>query len=122
MNDIDTGILGSAGYAVQRDVTLHVSIDEQMIEFNRITSVGRNGDIRIFKDVPWVSRHHLELLVNQEENWIRDANSKAGTYVNGEPISSEIWLKLKDTDEITIGGLLPVNLIRTTALMLLRRG
>ena len=63
-----------------------------------------------------VSRHHCLLIVDPPEVRIRDLNSRNGTYVNGVPLGEAgpgagetridgiTWRRLKDGDEIRLGG------------------
>lgn len=49
-----------------------------------------------------VSRHHATLTVKEDgECWLKDNDSRNGTYVNGEPLRGKERL-LKDNDKITI--------------------
>jgi EAL domain-containing protein (putative c-di-GMP-specific phosphodiesterase class I) len=54
--------------------------------------VGRRSDSSLCLRHNCVSKKHAELQVVQDELWIRDAGSTNGTYVNGEPIMTQVKL------------------------------
>jgi DNA-binding winged helix-turn-helix (wHTH) protein len=65
--------------------------------------IGRGGinkacDIVI--DERQVSRQHAEIFLDQGRYYLRDLNSKNGTYLNGKPVKEPI--EIKDSDEIQI--------------------
>jgi hypothetical protein len=68
---------------------------------DRQLTIGRDGDCDIVIPDRQVSRFHAEIKPTKEsEYFITDLTSKNGTFLNGEPISSN--QQLKDGDEIKI--------------------
>lgn len=109
-------------WSAKRLPLLHISIEGQIVPFGRATTVGRSGDIKMYEDVPWVSRHHMEIMADCWGNtWIRDCNSKNGTFLNGRLISNTRWTSVTQADEVAIGGCLPVKITVLTAASLLRQ-
>ena len=59
------------------------------------------GGIRI--DSPTVSRRHARISVSASSASLEDLDSKNGTYLRGEPVTTAV--ALKDRDEIRIGAI-----------------
>jgi DNA-binding winged helix-turn-helix (wHTH) protein len=64
--------------------------------------IGRAPENAVRIDLPGVSRHHARIAVAGRQATIEDLDSKNGTLVNGQPISSPVLLA--EADEIRIGG------------------
>ncbi len=65
--------------------------------------IGRHKSSDVQIDFPTVSRNHAVLTRYDDGSWtISDADSKDGTFVNGEPVSIRA---LEEEDIISIGGL-----------------
>lgn len=92
------GIPGFSGFAIivasgpRRG--LHWSLPEGR------TRVGRDPDDGIFLDDVTVSRHHAELVVEDDRLMVRDQGSTNGTYVNGTRRDESV---LESGDELIIG-------------------
>lgn len=109
-----TAFRESSRWMTHGETVFKYTVNGIPLALDRFTSVGRNGEIVIYEDIPWVSRKHLELLANRNGDvWVRDTNSKAGTYINGQQISPERWVKLQWQDQLTLGGVLSVSVERT---------
>jgi pSer/pThr/pTyr-binding forkhead associated (FHA) protein len=63
--------------------------------------IGRADDCHLRPSCPMVSRYHCELLVVGERVTLRDAESKNGTYVNGQRVHGE--QELRSGDLIGVG-------------------
>jgi len=65
--------------------------------------IGRSqeNDVQVF-DVS-VSRRHLKIFEKDNRFFIKDLNSRNGTYINGTPIPSEIDFEIKENEPIVIG-------------------
>lgn len=64
--------------------------------------LGREPEDGINLDSPTVSRRHARISISGTEALIEDLGSKNGTFVGGEPVSTDV--QLKDGDEIRIGS------------------
>jgi DNA-binding winged helix-turn-helix (wHTH) protein len=64
--------------------------------------LGRESDGGIRIDSPTVSRRHARILVSATSVSIEDLESKNGTYLRGEAVTTTV--ALKDGDEIRIGA------------------
>lgn len=64
--------------------------------------LGRYPDCEIVLDVGAVSRAHAEITRVGDEFFIKDMRSRNKTYVNGQEISSDKTVRLKDNDRIKI--------------------
>ncbi len=50
-------------------------------------AIGRGDHCRVRIPLAAISRHHCDLLIEDEELMVRDAGSSNGTYVNGERVT-----------------------------------
>ncbi len=66
-----------------------------------IFNVGRRPDNDLVLDDPRISRHHLQLRLRYGRYVLYDAQSRGGTYVNGQRVTEHI---LTPGDVIQIGG------------------
>ena len=66
-----------------------------------VISIGRSKRNDLVLADQWLSRHHAEIRNSNGSYCISDLESRNGTYVNGERISSTITLQ--NTDIITLG-------------------
>lgn len=62
--------------------------------------IGRRADLALTLRSRGVSKVHAEIIERGESFWIRDLNSKNGTYVNGVRITGEIALREQDIIQI----------------------
>ncbi|MEL7449595.1 MAG: AAA family ATPase [Pseudomonadota bacterium] len=67
---------------------------------SRRLMVGRDVDNEITVISEFVSRHHAQILVQDDGVWVKDLNSTNGTFVNGKRIRS---VKLNDGDIMAVG-------------------
>ncbi|PJF39307.1 MAG: hypothetical protein CUN55_14735 [Phototrophicales bacterium] len=51
-----------------------------------------------------VSRRHVEIVRKDNALWVHDLGSRNGTFLNDEPIGSEL-VRLQDGDTLILGGL-----------------
>ncbi len=63
--------------------------------------IGRDTDCHLKLTDIWISRHHSEIRLNGDLLWIRDLDSKNGTFLNQEQIKQAELLEPGDT--ISIG-------------------
>lgn len=73
-------------------------------------SIGRNKSSDIVLDFMSVSRNHAVIFRRNEGWFIRDTNSKTGTYVNGSEVEKRVRVNINDV--INIGG---IDLVLKTA-------
>jgi pSer/pThr/pTyr-binding forkhead associated (FHA) protein len=65
--------------------------------------IGRSSDCHLRPKSESISRNHCTILVRDDRVWIRDLNSRNGTFVNGERVTEEE--EIKDGDQLQIGKL-----------------
>ena len=65
--------------------------------------IGRSTDSHIQLKDSYVSRKHLEILSKGEKYFIKDLESRNGTFVDGEPINPGIEFEVKEGVPIIIG-------------------
>lgn len=61
---------------------------------------GKNHDCDIVLPERQVSRQHAEIYLEQGHYYLRDLNSKNGTYLNGQPVKGAV--EISDNDQIQI--------------------
>lgn len=66
--------------------------------------VGRADDATLALPLPRISRHHARLQQRSGSWWLRDLDSKNGTFVNGEEVQGAASVRLFDGDKIVFGG------------------
>jgi adenylate cyclase len=87
---------------VLRLLSLHKPPEEHVLAVG-LNTVGRHPDNDVVIASPYVSRRHCAILVLPDGTCtIRDLGSTDGVYVDGERIKAP--LRLKDGDEIRVGG------------------
>jgi len=64
--------------------------------------IGREADNALQVEDTFMSRHHAEFRRQDGEYWVRDLDSRNGTFVNGERIREA---PLKPGDRVRIGGM-----------------
>lgn len=65
--------------------------------------IGRNPDNNIVVDDSLASRYHAVIQKIKEEYFLKDLSSSNGTKVNGEVVPSGKYVKLHQSDTITVG-------------------
>ena len=74
--------------------------DQQYLLTGPVTVIGRGGDADIILDDTGVSRHHLELRVEDGALTATDLGSTNGTFVDGERIRTPVPLQDRSTVKI----------------------
>ena len=65
--------------------------------------VGRSADSELRVRDPFVSRKHLKISRKGDRMFIKDLNSRNGTFVNGEPIEPGVEIELPEGIPVVIG-------------------
>jgi hypothetical protein len=74
-----------------------------------VTTIGRWEDNDVIVDDRWVSRHHAQIEVQDEQYTIQDLDSKNGTLVNGQRIAGPT--ALDDGDQIQVTPLITFTFV-----------
>jgi pSer/pThr/pTyr-binding forkhead associated (FHA) protein len=69
-----------------------------------LTRLGRTSENQIRIASEKASRNHAEILYENGSYWLRDLNSKNGSWVNNQPVKAELR-QLKDGDLLRVGGI-----------------
>ena len=69
-----------------------------------INLIGRDGSADVRLDFTTVSRHHAQVLVNEEGALLEDLQSKNGTFVRDAKVSSPVLLA--EGDQVRVGSVL----------------
>lgn len=67
------------------------------------TRLGRTAENQIQIVSEKASRNHAEILYENGSYWLKDLNSKNGSWVNNQPVKAELR-QLKDGDTLRVGG------------------
>ena len=70
--------------------------------------IGRESPADILLPLPRVSRRHAQIVHEEHGYFVRDLNSRNGTYINGQGLGSEP-VRLKDNDEIVVAGVVALK-------------
>lgn len=65
-------------------------------ELGEKTVIGRDEKSDIVINLPYISGNHCEIVCSAGKYYLKDCDSLAGTWLNGEKISSNMMLKEKD--------------------------
>ncbi len=76
------------------------SPQRQWLLEDQISLIGRGEDCQIVVDDRQASRHHARILRTEQGYMVEDLDSKNGTFLNGQPVTSPT--ALTDGDEIGI--------------------
>lgn len=66
-----------------------------------VTTLGRAVSCQVIIEGEFASRRHAQIIRRDEVYWLRDLDSKNGTYLDGELVAGEV--RLDDGAEIRIG-------------------
>lgn len=82
-----------------------IKTDERIEISKKIFRIGKKQDIcdYVIKDNLAVSRHHLDIILNDNKCYIRDHNSTNRTFINGVAIKPDCDVKVENSDEIRLG-------------------
>ncbi len=74
---------------------------------------GRPDFIGVMKDIDklrFISRRHFVIRCSDDGCYVRDENSKNGTWLNNERLGNE-WRRLSDNDVINVAGVLELRFV-----------
>ena len=97
---LDPGSLVTMTYLSPRESVS--SVDEETITFDQKTqlTIGRDPSNDVVLDTPAISRYHAQVERVGQRYRVRDLRSSNGTFVNGERIEGEVWLRPDDAIRI----------------------
>jgi len=68
-------------------------------------TIGRNHEMGDYLETkPYVSRRHAKLTVVSDDLYIEDLSNTNNTFINNELIPDEVPIRLREGDEIGLGG------------------
>ena len=88
-----------------QDLRLTWCSTKKKIELVAKISIGRDSDNDIVVDNKLASRHHAMIQKIKNAYFLKDENSTNGTFVNGNRIPNDKYIKLNSGDKITIGNM-----------------
>ena len=86
ISTIDTSTWFLTGQTDESEQVRHIAIRSTPF------GIGRRSDSSLRLTCNCVSKQHAEILLVEDALWIRDLASTNGTYVNGEPVTSQVQL------------------------------
>ena len=81
----------------------YLAFNKQKIQLVAKITIGRESYNTIVVDNKLASRHHAVIQKIKDAYFIKDENSTNGTFVNGQRIPPDKYVKLSAGDKITIG-------------------
>lgn len=82
----------------------YLTVNRKRIQLAATISIGRDPDANaVVIDNKLASRRHAVIQKIKDAYFIKDAGSTNGTFVNGQRIPPEKWVRLGSGDKITIG-------------------
>lgn len=85
-------------------VASYLMFNNKRIDLVAKITIGRDADNDIVVDNKLASRHHCVIQKIKNAYFLKDENSTNGTFVNGERIPKDKYLKLNSGDKITVGN------------------
>lgn len=67
-------------------------------------TIGRESDNDIVLDNKLVSRHHAMIQKIKNVFFLKDLNSTNGTFLNGEKVPADKYIRLNSGDKVTVGS------------------
>ncbi len=99
IGSVDPGMMVTLTYQAPAEAASRPAQDILFGEKN-LVQIGRDADNDVVLSSPTVSRYHAQVEKVGQRFRVRDLRSSNGTFVNGERIEAETWLKPNDTIRI----------------------
>jgi pSer/pThr/pTyr-binding forkhead associated (FHA) protein len=88
---------------VKKEQVSYLMFDNGKIPIVSKITIGRETDNDVVIDNKLASRHHALIQKIKDEYYVKDLESTNGTFLNGEPIPKDKYVKLEGNDTVTIG-------------------
>ena len=86
------------------NIVSQIFFKDSKIQLVAKITIGRSSDNNIVVDNKLTSRHHAVIQKIKDAYFIKDEKSTNGTFLNGQRIPPEKYVKLNPGDKITIGN------------------
>ena len=86
------------------NIVSQIFFKDSKIQLVAKITIGRSPDNNIVVDNKLTSRHHAVIQKIKDAYFIKDEKSTNGTFLNGQRIPPEKYVKLNPGDKITIGN------------------
>lgn len=88
---------------VKKEQVSYLMFENGRIPMVSTITIGRATDNEVVIDNKLASRYHAVIQKIKDEYFLKDLESKNGTFLNGEPIPKGKYVRLGHQDTITIG-------------------
>jgi len=88
---------------VKKEQVSYLMFENDKIPIVSKITIGRSTDNDVVIDNKLASRHHALIQKIKDEYYIKDLESTNGTFLNGEQIPGDKYVKLGESDTVTIG-------------------
>ncbi len=88
---------------VKKEQVSYLMFDTGQIPMVSTITIGRSSDNDVVIDNKLASRHHAVIQKIKDDYYIKDLGSTNGTFLNGETIPKDKYVKLGHQDTISIG-------------------
>lgn len=82
----------------------YLMFNQKRINLVAKMTIGRNPDCSIVIDNKLASRHHATIQKIRDAFFLKDEKSTNGTFLNGQRIPPDKYVKLNPGDKITVGA------------------
>jgi FOG: FHA domain len=81
----------------------YLMFNKKKIQLVAMITIGRETDNDVVVDNKLASRHHAVIQKIRDAYFLKDRGSTNGTYLNGQMIPRDKYVKLNSGDRITVG-------------------
>ena len=108
MEDVTIATTSSVGKHLERIAegtpVSYLVFNKKKINLVAKMTIGRSFDNTIVIDNKLASRQHATIQKIRDAYFLKDENSTNGTFLNGQRIPPDKWVKLNPGDKITVGS------------------
>lgn len=82
----------------------YLMFNHKKVELVAKITIGRDSDNDVVVDNKLASRHHAMIQKIKNVFFLKDLNSTNGTFLNGEKVPADKYIRLNSGDKVTVGS------------------